>query len=45
VGQLVRALREEQQAANAGLADALERIERDDLHSRLLALVEEARGL
>ena len=44
IGELIRALRAEQQAANAILAEALERIERDRLHARLVALVEEARA-
>jgi CHAD domain-containing protein len=43
VGELIRALRDEQDAANTVLAEALEEIERDDLRARLLALVEEAR--
>jgi len=43
VGDLVEALREEQAAANVVVAEALERIERDELRSRLLALAEEAR--
>jgi len=43
IGDLIKALREEQDSANLVLADALERIERDDLHNRLIALVEEAR--
>jgi CHAD domain-containing protein len=43
IGDLIKALREEQESANLVLADALERIERDDLHNRLIALVEEAR--
>jgi CHAD domain-containing protein len=43
IGDLIKALREEQEAANVVLAGALERIERDDLHNRLVALVEEAR--
>src|SRR4051812_31026932 len=38
VGELIRALRSEQQAANAVVAEALERIEEDDLHARLIAL-------
>ena len=42
IGELIRALRAEQEAANAVLAEALERIERDMLHARLLALVEAA---
>src|SRR3954449_1782350 len=44
VGGLIRALRAEQEAANAILAEALERIERDRLRPRLIALVEEARA-
>ena len=42
LGELIRALRGEQEAANVTLAEALERVERDGLHNRLLALVEEA---
>ena len=42
VGELIRTLRAEQEAANAVLAEALERIDRDDLHNRLLALAERA---
>src|SRR4051794_17034787 len=38
VGELIRALRSEQQAANAVVAEALERIEEDDLRARLIAL-------
>src|SRR3954453_379429 len=44
IGDLIRSLRTEQEAANAILAEALERIERDRLHARLLAIVEEARA-
>jgi CHAD domain-containing protein len=43
LADLVETLRYEQAAANAVVADALERIERDDLRARLLALAEEAR--
>jgi CHAD domain-containing protein len=42
IGDLIRALRSEQEGANALLADALEGIERDALRARLLALVEAA---
>jgi CHAD domain-containing protein len=38
IGHLVAELRDEQRAANQGLAHALERIQEDDLHGRLLAL-------
>ena len=44
VGELIGALRAEQEAANAILAEALARIERDRLRPRLIALVEEARA-
>ena len=42
IGELIRTLRADQEGANALLAEALERIERDGLRTRLLALVEEA---
>ena len=38
LGELVGALRSEQEGANVILAEALERIEGDDLHARLIAL-------
>ena len=38
MGELIGALRSEQEAANVILAAALERIEDDDLHARLIAL-------
>ena len=43
LADLVETLRYEQAGANTVVADALERIERDELRSRLLALAEEAR--
>jgi CHAD domain-containing protein len=43
LADLVETLRYEQAAANTVVADALERIERDELRARLLALAEEAR--
>ena len=42
IGDLIRALRSEQEGANVALAEALERMERDGLRARLLALVESA---
>jgi CHAD domain-containing protein len=42
IGELIRALRYEQEGANVVLAEALERAERDGLRTRLLALVEAA---
>jgi CHAD domain-containing protein len=42
LADLIRALRNEQEAANVTLAAAIERIEEDDLHSRLVALVQMA---
>jgi len=44
VGELIRALRAEQEAANVSLAEQLEAIEENGLRSRLLALVEEVRA-
>jgi CHAD domain-containing protein len=44
IGELIRALRAEQEAANVALAEELSAIEASELRTRLLALVEEARG-
>jgi CHAD domain-containing protein len=44
IGELIRALRAEQEAANVALAEELAAIEASELRTRLIALVEEARG-